>query len=193
MPEMDIKGRNLPTAAASTENRMQWLGARSFEFALFSVLCLSAGCASRGSTRLCANFKSYQSLEDVRAELGRRGLTSGWTEQAQGTAATDRRPAYKMVSLSGPYKLAGIEGRLRFTFYNGQLMETEFSPQKKAEDCLTILRKEMPEMPQKPSKEIVMDRRTRFRFDIAPNGDISLTWYDPQIEKQWMKWVAKNA
>ncbi len=172
---------------------MKWTGARSSQFALLSVLCFSTGCASGGSTRLCANFQSYQSLEDVRAELSRRGLASGWTEESQGTGPTDRRPAYKLVYLSGPYKLSGIDGRLRLTFYNGQLMETEFAPQKSGEDYLTALRNEIPKMPQKPSEEIVTDRRTRFRFDMGPNGEVSFTWYDPKLEQQWRKWVAKNA
>ena len=169
---------------------MKW--PRSFGFTLFSILCFSAGCASIGSTRLCAEFQSYQSLDDVRAELSRKGLKSGWTEESQGTSATDRRPPYKLVYLSGAYKLAGIDGRLRFTFYNGRLMETVFSPQKSGEDYLTALHHEIPKMPQKPSKEIVTDRRTRFRFDVGPSGDTSFTWYDPKLEEQWKKWAASN-
>jgi hypothetical protein len=70
-------------------------------------------------------------------------------------------------------------------------METEFAPQKSG-DYRTALHDEIPQMPQKPSEEIVTDRRTRFRFDVGPNGDVSFTWYDPKLEKQWKKWVASN-
>src|SRR2546425_11236713 len=145
---------------------MKWTCARSFESAFFFVACLSVGCAFNGSTRLCADFLSYQSLEDVRAELSRRGLASGWTEESQGTSPTDRRQPYKLTYLSGAYKLSGVDGHLRFTFYNGQLMETLFSPQKSG-GYLTALRNEIRNMPQKPSEEIVTDRRTRFRFDLG--------------------------
>ena len=172
-------------------SHMNWAGLRSFQFLLFPVLCFSVECASNGSTRLCGNFQSYQTLEDVRAELSRRGLASGWTEESQGTSPTDRRPPYKLVYLSGAFRLSGIAGRLRFTFYNGQLMETAFSPEK-SDDYMTALRNEIPRMPQKPAEEIVTDRRTRFRFDMGPNGDVSFTWYDPKLEKQWKKWVASN-
>ncbi len=171
---------------------MKWTSERTFQFALLSVLCFFIGCVSSGSTRLCANFQSYESLEDVRAELSRRGLASGWTEESQRTSPTDRRPPYNLIYLSGSYKLSGIDGRLRFTFYNGQLMETEFVPQQSREDYLTALRNDFPKMPQKPSEEIVTDRRTRFRFDAGPNGEVSFTWYDPKLEQQWKKWVAKN-
>jgi hypothetical protein len=158
----------------------------------FLVLWLFVGCTSSGSTRLCADFQSYQSLNDVRAELSRRGLGSGWTERTQSTSPSDRRPPYKLTYLSGAYKLSGIEGQLRFTFYNGQLMETVFSPQS-VRDYIVALRNEVPNAPAKPSEEIVTDRRTRFRFDVGSNGDTTFTWYDPEIENKWKKWLASNS
>jgi hypothetical protein len=127
------------------------------------------------------------------SERNSAGQASEWTEESQGTGPTDQRPAYKLVYLSGPYKLLGNDGRLRLTFYNGQLMETEFTPQKNDENYLNALRNEIPKMPRKPSEEIVIDRRTRFRFDMAPNGEVSFTWYDPKLERQWKEWVAKNS
>jgi hypothetical protein len=171
---------------------MKFTGIRAFELAILSVLCFCIGCASSGSTRLCGDFQSYQSLQDVRMELSKRGLASGWTEESQSTSPTDRRTPYQLIYLSGAYKLAGVDGRLRFTFYNGQLMEMEFSPQKSGDDYLAALRNEIPKAPRKPSEEIVTDRRTRFRFDLGPNGEVSFTWYDPKLEDQWKKWVASN-
>ena len=171
---------------------MNSIGSGSFLFLLFFALCFSTGCASKGSTRLCGNFQSYQTVEDVRAELSRSGQTSGWTEESQGTSPIDRRPPYKLIYLSGPFKLSGIDGRLRFTFYNGRLMEAQFSPQK-GDDYMAALRNEKAMVPQKPAEEVVTDRRTRFRFDVGPNGSISFTWYDPKLEAEWKKWVASNS
>src|SRR5436305_14650399 len=102
---------------------------RSLQLLFFFALCFSIGCASKGSTRLCGSFQSYQTVESIRAELSRSGQNSGWAEESQGTSPTDRRPPYKLVYLSGPFKLSGIDGRLRFTFLNGRLMEAQFSPQ----------------------------------------------------------------
>ena len=164
---------------------------RSFHFFLFLALCFS-GCGVKGSTRLCGNFQSYQTVEDVRAELSRSGQNSGWAEESQGTSPTDRRPPYKIIYLSGPFRMSGIDGRLKFTFFNGRLMETQFSPQK-GDDYLVSLRNEKTVVPQKPSEEVVTDRRTRFRFDVGPNGNVSFTWYDPRLEAEWKKWVASNA
>jgi hypothetical protein len=150
------------------------------------------GCASKGPTRLGGNFQSYQTVEDVRTELSRRGLSSGWTEESQGTGPTDLRPPYKLIYLSGAFKLLGIDGRLRFTFYNGQLMETQFLPLK-GDDFMKALRNENSRVPQKPVEEVITDRRTRFRFDVGSDGNLSFTWYDPKLENEWKKWVASNS
>jgi hypothetical protein len=173
-------------------NDMNSAGLRSFQFLLFFALGFSAGCVSKGSTRLCGNFQSYQTVENVRAELSRSGQNSGWAEESQGTSPTDRRPPYKLIYLSGPFKLSGIDGRLRFTFLNGRLMETQFSPQNN-DDYLAALRNEKTVIPQKPAEEVVMDRRTKFRLDVGPNGNLFFTWYDPTLEDEWKKWVASNA
>jgi len=71
-------------------------------------------------------------------------------------------------------------------------METQFSPQK-GDDFMKALRNENSKVPQKPAEEIVTDRRTRFRFDVGPNGSLSFTWYDPKLENEWKKWVASNS
>ena len=159
--------------------------------ALFLLLCFSAACGFSGSTRLCDNFRSYESLTDVRAQLNSTNLSSQtWVEKSQGTGPSDKREPYKLTYLSGPYKLSGIDGVLRFTFYNGKLMETEFRPEI-SWDYLK-LRDKIPDMPPKPSEEVITDRRTRFRFDVSPKGEVSLTWYDPKLEQQWKNWVIKN-
>lgn len=171
---------------------MNSAGSRPFQFVPFVALYFSMGCATGGSTRLCGNFQSYQAIEDVRAELSKSGQTSGWIEEFQGTSPTDRRPPYKLMYLSGPFKLSGIDGRLRFTFYNGRLMEAQFSPEK-GEEYLAVLRSQNSKVPEKPAQEIVTDRRTRFRFDAGLNGRLFFTWYDPKLNDEWKRWVASNS
>ena len=115
-------------------------------------------------------------------------MAAGWKEESEGTSPSDQRPPYKFVYLSGPFKLSGIDGHLKFIFYNGRLMETQFSPQK-GDDYLAALRNEKATMPKKAAEEVVTDRRTRFRFDAAPNGNLVFTWYDPKLNAEVQKWV----
>jgi hypothetical protein len=150
------------------------------------------GCKSSGPTRLCEGFESYQSVAAVRAELERRGSIAGWKEDSQGTDPADRRPPYKLIYLSGPFKASGIEGTLKFTFYNDRLMETQFStPQ--GPDFLRALRPQYSMLPQKPAEEVLADRHTKLRFDSGTNGSLIFTWYDSGLQKEWRNWVASNS
>ena len=151
-----------------------------------------SGCKSSGPTRLCEGFESYQSVSAVRAELKRRGSISGWKEDSQGTDPADRRPPYKLIYLSGPFTASGIEGTLKFTFYNGRLMETQFSTAQGAE-FLSALRRQYSALPQKPAEEVLADRHTRLRFDPGPNGSLVFTWCDAALQKEWRDWVASNS
>jgi hypothetical protein len=92
------------------------------------------------------------------------GVIARWKEESQGTSPADRRSPYKLTYLSGAFKLYGVDGHLRLTFYNGQLMETQFTPGR-GKDFMMALHAEMPKMPQKSAEEIKTDRRTHFRYD----------------------------
>lgn len=171
---------------------MKQVHTRSSWILLPVVACFILGCGANGPTHLCEGFSSYQSVENVRAELNRRGIASEWKEESQGTTETDRRPHYKFIYMSGPFTLSGINGRLKLTFYNGRLMEARFSPEK-AKDYIAALRGRHSKVPQKAGLEIVTDVRTRFRFDVDSNGQPVFTWYDPKLENEWNKWVASNS
>jgi hypothetical protein len=149
------------------------------------------GCVSRGPTELCGKFKSYQTVDEVRAELSKIGVLGAWKEESK-DASSDRRPGYQFVALSGPFVLSGINGNLALTFYNGQLMEARFSPSN-SKDYLAALRTERSQVPDQPHQEIVTSRRTRFRFDPTSGGNLVFTWYDPKLESEWQKWVASNS
>ena len=156
------------------------------------VLSFSTVCSSTTPTRLCEGFQSYQTLTDVQADLRNRGLPDGWTEKSRGTGPNDRRTPYKMTELSGPTKLLGNQGFLTLTFYNGRLMQTRFSPQR-GDDFKAALRRNGISIPPRPDEETVTDRRTRFRFGISADGQLFFTWYDPQLQDEWTKWVASNS
>src|SRR5579859_3432085 len=121
--------------------RMKPANSQLFQIILIISGCTFLGCVSKGSTLLCGNFQSYQTVADVQTELNRRGLSSGWSEESRGTSPTDQRTPYRFIYLSGPFKLSGIDGSIKFTFYNGRLMETQFSPQK-GDDFMKVLRRE---------------------------------------------------
>jgi hypothetical protein len=170
---------------------MSLLGSRYFVLTLL-VVCMFSGCISSGQTLLGGNFQSYQTVQSVQAELSRRGLSAGWKEDSQGTDPKDRRPPYKFTYLSGPFKLDGVDGYLKFTFYNDRLMETQFSTEK-GNDYMTELRRHSSNVPQRAAQEVVTDRRTRLRYDSVPDGRLVFTWYDPKLEKEWRDWVASHS
>jgi hypothetical protein len=94
--------------------------------------------------------------------------------------------------MSGPFELSGIRGNLRLTFFNGALMETQFSPSE-GRDLIAALSHQHPKLPRNPAEEVVVDVRTRFRFAVDSQGNKSFTWYDPKLVDEWKRWVASNA
>ena len=160
-----------------------------------SVFLLSTvmGCANMGSTKLFAEFNSYQSPDAVRAVLAKTDKREPWTEDSKSFSPVppDKRPAYHFIYMSGPYESMGISGRLKLTFYNDRLMEAQFSTSS-GRVYLNALSGHST-MPQRSAEEIVVDHRTRFRFDIDSNGDYRFTWYDPKLESEWLKWASAYA
>ena len=161
---------------------------------LLSLFCtvLLVGCQSKGPTRLCENFQSYQSVADVRALLDKEGMREGWREQAQGSSIADKRPPYSILYMTGPFRLLGVEGQLRLTFFNGRLMETQFSTLN-GHDLIKALKAQHLAVPDKSAVEIVTDRHTRFRLDTGPDGTFRFTWYEPRLQNEWSQWVADHA
>ena len=165
---------------------------KSVALILFLLLLPSLGCESKKPTLLCDNFHSYQTVNDVRAQLEKSGEASAWKEESKGTDAGDRRAPYKFVYLSGPFKLSGFDGSLKLTFFDGRLMEAQFSP-RDSKNYLATLRQERSAVPERAGQEVATDRRTKFRFDASADGNLIFTWYDSKLESQWRKWVADNS
>ena len=46
-------------------------------------------------------------------------------------------------------------------------------------------------VPNESGKEILVNRRTKLRFDCGPDGAIRFRWSDPQLEKEWDDWVRR--
>jgi hypothetical protein len=47
-------------------------------------------------------------------------------------------------------------------------------------------------LPANPREEI-MDRRTKLRYDVDPDGKFRFSWYDPKLEDERHKWVEDHA
>lgn len=159
---------------------------------LLTLIALIVGCSTSAPTRLCDGFQSYQTVQGVRAMLSKLGIHQEWRETFQGSGPGDRRPPYRLTSLSGPYELSGVRGELRLTFFNGRLMAARFST-RKGNDYIAALRAENSKVPPKPSTEIITDVRTKFRFDVSAEGNTVFTWYDPKLDAEWTEWVRSNA
>ncbi len=73
-------------------------------------LCLTIGCESKGPTKLCDGFQSYENAQSVRNKLRQAGLIERWHEEVQAVKPPDRRPPYEMLTLSGPLASLGSMG-----------------------------------------------------------------------------------
>ena len=156
------------------------------------ALCISIGCASRGSTQLCEGFQSYATPQDVRNRINQSGLRDHWGEQLKTSRASDPRPPYQFLTMAGPFSLSGVEGNLSLIFYDERLMAAEFSTTK-GREYMTVLTRQHRQVPNNPGKDITVDRRTKFRYDINTDGTLRFTWTDPKLEDQWLKWVRDNS
>ena len=92
------------------------------------LFCSLAACAADQPTALCDRFRSFQTVQDVHTQLEKMGVRRHWTEEIKDSPKNNRRPPYTFVYLSGPFKISGVHGILKLTFYNGRLMEAQFSP-----------------------------------------------------------------
>lgn len=70
-------------------------------------------------------------------------------------------------------------------------MTAEFWPESPAK-FVKALRSEGIPVPKDSGKEIVVDRRTRFRFDTIDGTD-RFKWSDPELENEWNGWVAQHS
>jgi hypothetical protein len=171
---------------------MRLRDSRLLQWLVLWIACCSLGCASGGSTRLCDGFRSYQTLEEVRAMLDKKGFGFDWKLESQETAPADPRPPYRLTYFSGPIKLAGSSGRLRLTFYDGRLMQAEFET-RDGDAFNAALANEGSGVPRSAGNEVITDVRTRLRRDMAQDGSTVFTWYDPKLQNQWKEWVSSHS
>ena len=155
-------------------------------------LCVVIGCRSKGPTNLCDGFQSYETAQSIRNKLGKLGVIGNWQENLQSVGPPDRRPPYQLLTLSGPFILSGINGRLKLTLYNDRLMSSEFTTGN-GREYLAKLREEHARIPEDSGKGIQIDRRTEFQYFIVSDGTFRFLWTDPQLESEWNEWVRRNA
>jgi hypothetical protein len=156
---------------------------------LVMLVALVIGCSSSGPTRLFENFKSYQSPDVVRAMLVKTPGENHWEEQTKSfdPIPPDKRPAYRFLTISGPYRSLGISGKLETTFYDGRLMAVRFTTTKGTE-YLDLMRARS-SVPTRATEEIVLDRHTKVRFDTNADGTVRFSWFDAKLWADWLKWA----
>jgi hypothetical protein len=159
---------------------------------IFCALLLMQGCAPRGVTQLGGEFRSYQTASEARSKLQRVGVNDRWREEHKSLQRSDPRPFYEFLIMSGPFTLSGIEGDFKLIFFNDRLMSTEFSTHR-GQEVIAALREHVATMPGKPREEIILDIRTRFRYDVDPDGTYRFSWRDAKLEDEWSKWVGSNS
>lgn len=166
---------------------------RNYRLFAWAVLTFCVcGCNSQGVTKLADGLQSYQSPSAAREYLKHTDFHGEWKEQEQGTLPSDSRPTYRFLTMSGLFKLMGVEGNLKLVFYNNQLMATEFVTLHGA-DFISAMQRQPDAVPDKPRVEINLDRRTRFRYDIDSGGAYHFSWRDAKLEDEWRSWVRNNS
>jgi hypothetical protein len=160
---------------------------------VISLICASSfviSCNSTGATQLGGDFRSYETISDVRNQLKKAGVSDLWEEKHEGPPKPDPRPHYELTTMSGPFTLLGIKGHLEMVFYNGQLTSSQFSVPS-GYVFLTSMREQHSIVPAKAGDEITVYRRTKFRYYIDPDGTYRFIWTDPKLEKEWLNWIGK--
>lgn len=156
------------------------------------LIYLFAGCNKGGVTQLADGFQSCEPAAAVRERLKRTGLFNKWQEEEKGTSRSDPRPSYRFLTMSGPFRLWGLEGDLKLVFYNDRLMSTEFSTAHGTELVAAMHHQGVP-APEKPGVEVTLDRRTTFRYDVDSTGVFRFSWRDEKLEHEWQDWVRTNS
>jgi hypothetical protein len=150
-----------------------------------------AACSSAPqTTMLWEELPSYARASDIKARLRIVANRDGWTEKRGRSDAADTRPQYDFLTLVGPRESYGVPGEVTFTFYNDRLMSTSFKGS--CEQYIEALRSHGMTMPDKPSAEITIDRRTVFRYD-RQQTNCRFLWVDPKLEREWMDWIREHA
>ena len=166
---------------------------RRFLFVCLALsLCLTIGCESKGPTKLCDGFQSYENAQSVRNKLTQSGVIGQWHEESKGLDPKDRRPPYTFLTFSGPYKLSGVDGHLRLTLYNDRLMEAQFST-RNGSQYLAKLKEEKVKLPGGSGKEIEIGRRTKFQYYTYSDGMFRFFWNDPKLQAEWNDWISQFA
>jgi len=154
------------------------------------IVVFTIGCTSNSTTRLCDTFQSYLSVADVSAKINQANPAGEWKKESKKTEPSGSRPAYEFITMSGPFKISGIDGHLKLTFYNDRLMSADFSTLK-GHEYIASLRLRQEKVPENAGEEITTDRRTGFRYYLDPDSAFRFTWYDKKLEAEWADWLRK--
>jgi hypothetical protein len=165
---------------------------RQILFTGLTCFFIVVGCAPPGVTLLAGGFHSYQTASEARSRLNEAGVASQWQEEHKRLPHSDARQAYEFLLMSGPFRIDGIGGNLRLTFYNNRLMSTEFSTTQ-GRELISAMRNQGTTIPSTARQQVVLDRRTRFRYDIDSDGGFRFSWTDIKLEAEWSKWVERNS
>ena len=152
------------------------------------TLLVVVGCTSKGPARLCEGFESYETVQEVQNKISQSGMAEHWAEESTGTEPSDWRPP--LLTMSGPFKSLGIDGRLRLTFFSGRLMTTQFLT-KSGQEYMAALKRRGAELPAKSATEITIYRRTVFRYDWFDNT-LWFSWEDSKLARELIEWKKRH-
>lgn len=149
-----------------------------------------AACRNNGGGALIDGLRGYETVQQVREQLGSSCPNQKFDEARDARDPTDRRPPHDILYLTGECEHLGHTGLLRLTFYNNGLMATSFWPKDDA-GYLDALRRQGIPAPATAGIEVKVGGRTRFGYYANPKGRTEFVWEDIALSKEFSDWVAK--
>jgi hypothetical protein len=160
---------------------------------VLGIMLLNQACRARHRpVAMGGGFQSFESSAAVRARLKDLGITDPWVEHVETHSKSDSHPEYTFRSISGPFRLFGVQGELRLVFLDDQLMSTEFSTSH-GNQVIAVVQKQYPGVSIRPGKEISLDDHAKFRYDIPSESYVRLDWHDQEFEDAWSFWIKRYA
>jgi hypothetical protein len=160
------------------------------QFAFLSCLCVVCiACQHRNSAQMIGDLQGGSFLDTAKKHLKNLGFDSGWTEKIK-TNPDDRRPRHDFIETKGPFSDLGVSGQLELTFYNGRLMEAQFTPTE-SERYFNLLSERSGKLPEAPGKPKRISAEVSLRYYRGADGSVRFRWEYLPVSKEWQDWVGK--
>jgi len=160
------------------------------QYVFLSCLCaVCIACQHRDSAGMIGDLQGGSIPDTAKKRLSSLGFDSGWTEKIK-TNSDDHRPRHEFIETKGPFSDLGVSGKLQLTFYNGRLMEAQFSPNE-SKQYFRLLSERLGKLPEEPGKPEPISAEVSLTYYRDADGSMRFYWDYLPVSKEWKDWVSK--